>query len=155
MQQNDPASQLVCLLNINIITAVINNNWTKWSTILLSNHAVSNSIWNSFARVSFQKAEISVKFFKKLKFQFNYSSLENSRVQINVKLNEKKTVWLLINNTKIRAKKSAERCFLKPINSYSRKPFFRISVQKFCDCFIWDHWPKKFPIVCLQIIIHN
>ena len=27
------------------------------------------------------------------------------------------------------------------------KTFFRVSVQMFCHCFTWDHWPTKFLIV--------
>ena len=51
----------------------------------------------------------------------------------------RKTVWLLINNTKTKkfcAQKSSGRCFLKPFLAF-KKTFFRVSVQNFCHCFTW------------------
>ena len=59
----------------------------------------------------------------------------------------RKPVWLLINN-------SAGRCFLKPFFRI-QEDFFRGFVQNFFHCFTWDHWPTKFLIVFLQIILQN
>ena len=66
----------------------------------------------------------------------------------------RKTVWLLINNTKTKkfcTQKSAGRCF-----SHSRKLFSEFPYKIFVIALHeWDHWPTKFLIVFLQIIIQN
>ena len=63
----------------------------------------------------------------------NFSFLKNS------------LVWLLITNTNMKKIewKKCRKMFLKPFFVHSRK----LSVQKFCHCFTWDHWPTKFLIV--------
>ena len=87
----------------------------------------------------------------------NFSFLKNSQMQINFKLNEKKTVWLLINNINMKkfTWKKCQKIFLEAIFSHSRESFFKVSIQNFCHCFTWYHWLRKFPIVFQQIRIQN
>ena len=69
----------------------------------------------------------------------------------------RKTVWLLINNTNMKkfARKKCQKMFLEATFFAFENTFFRISVKNFHHCFTWDHWPRKFLIVFLQIIIQN
>ena len=61
----------------------------------------------------------------------------------------RKTVWLLINNTNMKkcTQKNCRKMFLEAIFFAFEKFFFRVSVQNFCHCFTWYHWPTKFALV--------
>ena len=78
--------------------------------------------------------------------EWNFSFFKNSQVHISFKLNEK-------NLLTIRAEKVPEDVSWSHF-SHSRK-LFRVSVQKFCHCFTWYHWPIKCLIVFFQLIIQN
>ena len=53
------------------------------------------------------------------------------------------------------APKNCRKMFLEAIFFAFEKTFFRVSVQNFCHCFTQYHWPTKFLIVFLPIIIQN
>ena len=83
----------------------------------------------------------------------NFSFLKNSQVQINFKLNKKKSYdyLLIIQTWKNVRGKIAGRCFLKPFFSHSKKLFSEFLYKIFVIGF-WYHWLTKFLIVFLSII---
>ena len=102
-------------------------------------------------------------FFKKLKLheplrRVQFSAFWKTRKCKLISNWTRKTVWLLSNNTNMK-KSAQEKCrkmFLEAGIFFAfEKTFFRVAVEKFCHCFNWYHWPTKFLIFFLLILIQS
>ena len=113
----------------------------------MSNHMVSCSIWNKFARVIFSESRNYTSHFGECGSNyFNFKLIPNWT---------RKTLWLLLkyHKHKIFAWKKCRKIFLEAIFPLPLKLFLKVSAQNFHYQFTWYHF--SFSLVFQSIIIQN